>query len=86
MALTNASGSRGRANVYELARRTLLVSDFAGRYVVDTEGGSIVADATSRVGGQFLGSFDEDESGTWVFMSAEWRSEVPLEPQARNAA
>ena len=73
------SGGYSRANLYRLQDGRLLVTDYDASYSVDTAAWSLNRAATRRVEGEFLGSFDEDDSGDWLFIRAEWRRELPTD-------
>ena len=75
------SGGYSRANLYRLGDGQLLVTDFDASYRVDTSAWTVERAEARLVDGHFLGSFDEDDSGDWVFIGAERRHELPTAPR-----
>ena len=73
--MTTDTGGYSRANLYRLSSGGLLVADFQDSYVVDLRAKTLRADGAQRREGQFLGSFDEDESERWRFIPSSERAE-----------
>ena len=69
----------GPVNLYRIEGPALLLLGNIERMVVDLKTGSSGStDLTAKPRGEFVGSFDEDESGTWRFIKASERAELPI--------
>ena len=66
-----------RANLYRFDGRVLILCDLHDNYAIDRE--SAKREPACRKGGLFVGSFDEDSTGRWRFISAKERAELPLQ-------
>lgn len=73
-------GDYSRTNIYRTSDKTFLLKDFWNDYEVNTETKILKKiDATNRVnGGEYVGAFDENESGGWRYIPAAERGEIAL--------
>ena len=79
VALSDDTGGYLRINLYQTTPTALLLRDYFDSYTVHLATGSMTKDAERAPGGTFLGSFDDDPSGTFRFIPASERSEMPTE-------
>jgi hypothetical protein len=56
-----------------------LIKDFWNGYEVNTETKTLQKiDSVSSAAGEFIGAFDLNENGSWSFIPAAERNEIPL--------
>jgi hypothetical protein len=73
------SGGYSRANLYRIDAQRVLLRDVDSSYTIEVATGTVSKDEKRQAAAIFLGSFDVDATGTWRFIFAGERAELPTE-------
>ena len=73
------NGEYSRTNIYRTSDKTFLLKDFWNDYEIHPETKMFKKlDSATRLNGEFVGAFDENENGAWRFIPLSERKEIPL--------
>ncbi len=73
------TGGHSQANLYRIDDQRVLLRDADSSYTIEVATGTASKDEKRRAAAIFLGSFDVDATGTWRFILARERAELPTE-------
>lgn len=75
--LTDEQGGYSRLNVYKISDKIYLLRDNWATYEINTEKKTLQKDTVNGAG-EYVGAFDENESGNWRYIPVSERKEIPL--------